>query len=290
MAVIYAGSLIIVEGMGVTLAGVPVHGVDAAGVEWVAEGVGGWWAAPESSGELSRRAYRDGAWAEPAFHVGKTLVVSGGLIAPDRVKARDAVENLMGAVPLDVPAALVVSEDGLDRHMMVRQEGQPIVEWLSDRVVRWNVQLQAPDPRRFSGDGVAPTYSAITYLPEQSGGLTAPFTAPFTVPGVVTSGSVTVTNKGTARTPVRATMYGPLDNPVLRSGTQSMTFNLSLDATEYLVVDLDARTAKLNGQASRRGTMTGHWITVAPGDSLSFDASTYSSAARMIVEWSDSWR
>lgn len=282
--------MVITNGMGTTLAGVPIHGIDPAGVRWKTSEIDGWWAAPGSTGELSQRPYRNGGWPSEAFEQSKVLVVGGTLYASDRPTARAAVEKLMAALPLDDPKPLVVHEDGLERHALVRQGGTPIVKWTSDRSIKWDLQLEAPDGRRFSGNGSGPSYSTTTYLPEVSGGLTAPFTAPFTVPGVVTSGSVTITNAGTAETPVKATMYGPLDNPVLRSGDRVMRFNLSLGPNDFLVVDLDARTVKLNGQATRRGRMSGSWITVKPGDTLSFESATYAPTARMVVEWSDSWR
>lgn len=274
----------------VSLAGGALEGL-AAGVEWSCNKLVGWWESTGTTGQVVQRSYQSGGWADEAFAEPRTLVVGGLLRAPDRVTARVAVEALQGLLSRNVLVPFVVSEDGLSRYVMVRQEGKPVVEWITDTLVSWDIQLVAPDYRRFSGAGPTPTYSATVPLPRTQGGRVRPYTLPARISATVVSGSVDVVNVGSAVPPVVVRFDGPVSGPTVRmSDGQWLSFDLDVLPGQSLVVDLDARTVLLNG-VSRRGTMRGRWLVLGPGgSSLSFDAASYDEAARMTVSWSDSWK
>lgn len=273
------------------LNGFTLQGSDSFGAVWSTSVFDGWWDSPGSTGSTAQNAWADGGWIDEAFLQPRTLVAGGLVRGADRPSTRQAIDRLLAAIPVRTLAPLSVMEDGLSRSVRVRQEHKPVISWLSDTLASWNVQLTAPDPRRFSGDGVSAfTYSASTGLPSTTGGLTLPLTAPFSIGATVTSGSVTVTNQGNATPPVRVTFTGPVVNPILRTTTGGyMAFNITLDAGQTLVVDLDKRTVKINGTVNRRNVMSGSWITPAAGTVLMFDSTTYNSAAQMSVQWSDAW-
>jgi hypothetical protein len=68
-----------------------------------------------------------------------------------------------------------------------------------------------------------------------------------------------------------------------------MDFSLTVGPGQFLEVDLDKKTVKLNG-VNRRNALSGPWITPAAGTELKFNASSYNANARMTVQWSDAWR
>lgn len=274
----------------VSLAGGALEGL-SAGVEWSCNTLTGWWESTGTTGQVVQRAFQSGGWADQAFSEPRTLVVGGLLRAPDRPSARVAVEGLMALLSVDQLVPFVVTEDGLTRHVMVRQEGKPVIEWLTDTLISWNVQLVAPDWRRFAGDGSGPTRSVMVRLPSTTGGRRRPYTLPATIGASVVSGSVDVVNVGTAPARVVVSFTGPVSSPTVRMPDgQWMTFALDVLAGQVLEVDFDARTVLLNG-VSRRGSVRGRWLVFGPGsNNLIFDAASYNEAARMTVSWSDSWK
>ena len=112
--------------------------------------------------------------------------------------------------------------------------------------------------------------------------------APFQITASVVNGSVTVTAQGDAPPPVLVRINGPVVQPIIRDelGGQ-MPLDISLDAGQWLDVDLDARTIKINSTVNRRNLLRGPWITPRPGMVLSLDAAVYNPATSMTVFWTD---
>lgn len=124
------------------------------------------------------------------------------------------------------------------------------------------IELTCTDPLIY--DTVTQTQSVG--LPSPTAGLTFPASAPF-VFGASTGGQMTLTNNGNYPTSFVATITGPMTNPKMTIGNQTLGFNIILGSSDSLVVDTGKRTATLNGTAPRVNTLlTGSsWLTLAPG-------------------------
>lgn len=114
----------------------------------------------------------------------------------------------------------------------------------------------------------------------------------FGTPG--SDGSLRVTNTGTADTPVRLTVRGPVvDGFTITeqgSGRQLVYTGEVLDG-QYVVLDSRAGTVKLNGYADRAALLTRRdWVTLTGGETavLLFDAPG-SPDARLETEVSPAW-
>lgn len=263
---------------------------ESAPVVGVFEELKGWWKPPPSTGSVTQRDYQDGGWADTAYHFPRVLVLKGSLIGDDPLAVRDAFEEFVGGLSINELFPLVVEEGGTVRHAMVRRELDAHVSWHGGGVASFDLQFVAPDWRRFSGDGSGPTHSQTVHLPIAQGGRVRPYTLPSTINAVRISGSVDITNQGTAPAHVVATFEGPVSSPSVRMPDgQWMTFALDVLEGQALVVDFTARTILLNG-VSRRGTARGQWLVFGPGiNSLTFDAASYTPNARMTVDWYDAW-
>lgn len=84
-----------------------------------------------------------------------------------------------------------------------------------------------------------------------------------------TSGSINCFNGGNK--PVKAIfVLTNIINPSIVSDTtgQRLNFNISIQSTDYLTVDLRDKTVVLNGTANRRGTLLGgsQWFLLQPGN------------------------
>lgn len=108
--------------------------------------------------------------------------------------------------------------------------------------------------------------------PSFIGGLEVPVTAPFTIGATITGGVATLINEGTKDTSLVLRIDGPVVTPRVAlerpDGTvQTLTFDMTLSAGEWLDVDTAKRTVTLNGTSSRRGQVSGHWPVLPPGSS-----------------------
>jgi hypothetical protein len=281
----------VVNGYGVSLNGFDLAGLDEFGVSWKINALEGWDDMPGSTGKSIQKEYSDGGWVDEAFLEPLSLRALGRIYAPDRPLATAALGRLKRVVPVRSLRPLAVMSDGLLRHRMVRVEGKPKFPPTTDQHIAIDLQLSAPDPRIFSGDGAAGyTYSASTALPQTSGGVqVGVLQAPFQVTADTVSGSVLITNQGDATPPVKVLITNAVNPSISTADGQRMSFALTVGSNQTLEVDLDRKTVKLNG-VNRRNSLSGQWITPKAGTELNFNASTYNATARMTVQWSDAWR
>jgi hypothetical protein len=84
-----------------------------------------------------------------------------------------------------------------------------------------------------------------------------------------TGNNVTLQLGGNREQPGVIRIYGPITNPALTFYNTGavMYFNLTIAAGEYLEINLNNRTVKLNGTAGRRNklTMSGNWYLLQVG-------------------------
>lgn len=277
------------NGMGYTLGGFDLAGVDDFGVSWKVNDIEDWQVPPGNTGTVEQNQFADGGWLTPAFLDSKTVRAVGRLYAPDRPAARAAVARLSAALPLKNLVPFVVSEDGVVTHRRVRVEGAPKIPRPTDVYASFDLMLTAADSRLFSGDGSTPyQYQATAFLPSTTGGLQLGVQAPFSIGATVVNGSVTVAAVGDAPPPVLVRINGPIVQPVVRDQAGgSMPLDISLDAGQWLDVDLDTKTIKINSTVNRRNLLRGPWITPRAGMVLSLDAAVYNPLSSMTVFWTD---
>lgn len=119
---------------------------------------------------------------------------------------------------------------------------------------------------------------------------------PFRIGAKVTRSSVTVPVFGTAPPQVVAVITA-VNEPVVRPTIKDqdgnvMTFNLTLDIGQSLVLNWDDKSILLNGQVSRRNSLRGDWLPLGTQPrEWSFSADGYqpTNAATLTVNWRDAW-
>lgn len=262
-----------------------------AGPGYTVRELEGWWEPTASTGSVVQRMGAPGGWLDEAHPSGRRLVARGSIDSDSHAESAAMLDALWRALPVDGRVPLVVVEDGVASHVMVRQEDKPDITWVTETYVTFDFQLHSREWRRLAGDGSAPSRSVTVGLPFTVGGRRRPLVLPSRIDAVVASGSVELVNLGSATPPVVVTFAGPVSRPVVRSRLtgRSQWFDLDVLPGQELVVDQDARSVRLNG-VSRRGAMRGDWLSPVPGDSFVFDAGSFDEAARMTVSWSDAWK
>jgi hypothetical protein len=276
----------------IALDGWTASGLDAQGTEWWLSALDGWNGTPDLRLSGVDRPQDHGQFDGPSYLGSRIITAAGTAISPDRATALLA-RDIMSSVCSDPSQlyTLQVAEPGRPtRRCLVRLNAATKVSEVNEAGFDWQLQLRAPDPRRYDD-----TETLITLTPPTGavGGITVPLTTPFTIStsGLSTS-SATATNAGTIATRPVITLYGPLVDPVIANLTamRTLSFTLTLASGDYLEVDFDRRTVLLNGTASRTSalTSTAAWWELAPGgNDLAFTAGGGAGTAE--IRFRSSW-
>lgn len=133
---------------------------------------------------------------------------------------------------------------------------------------------------------------------EGGGGGTYPTTYPFMY-GESSGGLAVVQNPGTVETPPLVRVYGPVTSPryVLVSTGQQVKLVGEIGAGDYVEVDHDARTVKLNGSADRLNmldTPNSNFFAIPPAaapatDEVRMLAVVFAAGAHIEVETRDAY-
>ncbi|MEV7358211.1 hypothetical protein [Kitasatospora sp. NPDC091276] len=271
-------------GRQVTLGSLQLGAVDAGGVAWTVarDGLKGW------SGAAVRTQYSDreadhGAWAGPTYLGARVITLAGTIVAPSLAALDAAAEQLFAAAALS-DTTLTVAES-IPKQATVRRSGEVLLEYDTDRVARYSIMLTAADPRRYS----TTLQSQSAGLPQTSGGITLPIILPLTITATTASGTITLANQGSISTRPVLTVTGPCTGgftivAARPSGVVTQqTYSDTLGPGDTLVIDAQARTVRLNGQASRRRYLSGAWPEILPQSQLTFSWSCPNFAAAALL-------
>lgn len=259
-----------------------------------------WSAGPGTNGEVFQHANRHGGWIDDAYDTSPRYIIPGTVKGPDSTAVREAVTALVAAIPRNELGPLTVDEGGLVRTAQVRlDQAPPDVEWHTDTLASFTIQLVAPDARLLEGTGAGYAFqSGLVRLPQTSGGLRIKPEGlrirPLRVKGITTSGSVTLSTVGNATPPTLVRVNGPVPDFTITAVTggsiQVQRYTEPVPAGQFVDIDLNARTVKINGQVNRRNKLVGNWIDPANGTLFKFSSSTYNTTASMEIFSSSAWR
>jgi hypothetical protein len=281
----------VLGGITATIGGLTLGAVDGAGVAWTidADGLQGW-DSPEIRATLTDREADHGSWWTPVYYSSRPITLTGTITAPSQAALDAAIDTLLGSVP-HTDTVLAVYETQ-PKQATVRRSGKPLVKRVTDRIATYSLMVTAQDPRRYDVN----EQTAQTGLPTVTGGLAAPVTAPLTVGATVTAGQIFAANGGTFETRPVLSVYGPATRPSISvqysdGSTDVLSYSDTLQSGDVLVLDCGARTAVLNGTASRRRYLSGSWPLIPAMDSvvLSFRASVYTASAALVAAWRSAW-
>lgn len=255
---------------------------DTAGVEWwiVEDGLDGWANSPDVRLTGTDRVQDHGQFDGPSFFATRVVTIKGVAICPDKATAVQA-QRIVASLATWDPSQLYllqVTEPGTTPSTLrtwVRLNTATKVGGFTGTAFEWQMQVKAPDPRRYDD-----TATVLTLYPPTgaTGGVTLPAAVPWTLStaGVSTS-SATAVNAGTVATRPVVVLNGPLVDPQIANVTagKSLALTITLASDDVLTLDFDRRTVLLNGSASRSSVLTSSaaWWELAPGgNDLAFTA------------------
>lgn len=277
------------------LNGFPLYGVDDNGCEWhvTFQDVSGLFDGAASTLKTSEKAMTDGWYGNLPRLQGRTITVEGYIIGrctESCIMAWNAFKNVLDNAGMTLVARL----GGISRQTRVWQSASaPLVKWAGVNMLKFSIGLTSLSPYLYGVESV----SGSSFLPSSSGGMTFPYH--FEEDGVslsswmwtenVISGRVTLSNDGTASSPVMIRVDGPVVDPqVLHVGSgHVIAFDMSLGVGHYATINGVTHEILIDGTDPARGhVVRREWSQAEPGENVwGFSAAEYSSTARMTVSF-----
>ena len=147
------------------------------------------------------------------------------------------------------------------------------------------VQFDATDPRLY----LATTATGATAVAAASGGFAFPLSFPLAFGAAGEPGTIAATNTGTFAAGAIFRIDGPITNPRIENTTHDKTIevDITLSASEHLILDTEAGTVLLNGTASRYSSLasTSEWFDIEPGANLITFRGSSATGATMSMSW-----
>jgi hypothetical protein len=278
-----------------TLNDFPLYGVDDNGCEWhvTFQDVSGLFDGAASTLKTETKAMTDGWYGNLPRLQGRTISIEGHIIGrctESCITTWSAFKSILDAGGM----TLTVRLGDISRQVRVLQSASaPLVKWSGVNILQFSLGLTALSPYLYGLEAV----SDVTFLPSSSGGMTFPYS--FEEHGVslsswtwsedVTSGSVILSNVGTAPSPVTIRIDGPVVDPqILHVGSgHVIAFDMSLGGGHYATVDGMTHEILIDGTDPARGRVVRReWNQAEVGSNVwSFSAGEYSDTARMTVSF-----
>lgn len=278
-----------------TLNGFPLFGVDDNGCEWhvTFQDVSGLYDGVASTLKTSEKTMTDGWYGNLPRLQGRTITVEGYIIGrctESCIMSWNAFKSVWDCAGMRLVARL----GNIGRQAQVLQSAAaPLVKWAGVNMLKFSLGLTSLSSCLYGLDAV----SGSSYLPSTSGGMTFPYGFDDSTGSgsrwmwseTVVSGSVNLSNEGTASSPVTIRIDGPVVNPqVSHVGSgHVIAFNMSLGVGHYATVNGVTHEILIDGTDPARGRVVRReWSQAEPGSNIwAFNASEYSSTARMSVSF-----
>lgn len=128
----------------ITWAGRTLSGNDRFG-QWKVHSIDGWFDSPDVKGETQDRANADGEYDLPTYNSARIVTATGRLIAKSHADMHEAMSWLSGPMR----GRFQVAGHGPTQYADgVRNSGLKLTPE-TDTVLRWQITLRFPDPRKF---------------------------------------------------------------------------------------------------------------------------------------------
>lgn len=225
---------------------------------------------PAPRTERVPRGSRHGAIDQTRYYEGRVLDLEGALVeyGTDLAGLWAEWDALKRRLQLGADRVVRFRRQGqLEDEQVTVRVASPLDDDVSvPKVIRWGVSLFAGDPRIYGAALRSAFYDPAASL--SGGGVAMPLTFPLTFT-TTTVTQLDLTNLGNFATPPVLTIKGPVVNPVVDNNTtgESLYITYSLGSSDTVVVDVAARSVKLNG-ASRLdllNTQSTKWWELQPG-------------------------
>lgn len=278
-----------------SLDGFPLYGVDSYDCEWhvTFQDVSGLFDGVASTLKTGEKTMTDGWYANLPRLQGRSINIEGHIIGrctESCVMAWNAFKSVLK--PDGMTLNVRLGDIGLQTQVW-QSASAPLIKWEGVNMLKFSLGLTSLSPYLYGLESV----SGSSFLPNSTGGMTFPYL--FNADGwglgswrwseEVVSGSVTLSNEGTAPSPVLIRIDGPVLNPqILHVGSgHIMAFRMNLGVGHYAIMNGVTHEILIDGTDPARGRVVRReWSQAEVGSNVwSFSADEYSPTARMTVSF-----
>jgi hypothetical protein len=276
--------------------------VDSDGVEWQGDAVDGWYEAPGEKLQQANRPVAHGVYDSVSYVDMRVITLEGAVIAPTRALADLATDKFAALLTNGALQTLTVTEPSWTRQCAVKRATRPDVKRVSSLEWMYQLQLVAPDPRKFSADLKVTSTGLASDAPggiqwNGSAGTTGiQWGGPTGTTGMVwqsasgSMGILTLTNAWSADAPITFSISGPATNPRLTNvQTQQVIQWGGIIATgQTLTIDTGSGAVRLDGQNRKAQLTRAEFFPIAPYQTISvlFQADTTTNSLAT-AQWRD---
>lgn len=278
-----------------SLDGFPLYGVDSYDCEWhvTFQDVSGLFDGVASTLKTSEKAMTDGWYANLPRLQGRSISIEGHIIGrctESCIMAWNAFKSVLKPDGMTLSVRL----GDIGRQARVWQSASaPLVKWVGVNMLKFTLGLTSLSPYLYGLESV----SGSSLLPNSTGGMTFPYhfeaddgaLSSWQWRETVVSGSVALSNDGTAPSPVLIRVDGPVVNPqILHVGSgHIMAFNMALGWGHYAIMNGMTHEILIDGtDPARDRVVRREWSQAEVGSNVwSFSADEYSNTARMTVSF-----
>lgn len=236
----------------------------------------------------------DGGYVDALYEQQRTVIIEGTLYTDNRSMETFLDQLKANFAPSALPQPLFIGTDAQLRVVYGKSLG---IKYDKESLRRigscdYQIQIVCEDPRIYSPNIVS-TQIVLGSTVISGRGYNKSFNYGYGTPS--TGNQATLILSGNRSQPGIIRIYGPITNPSIICGNTTMTFNLTIDNGDYIEINLNNRTVKLNGTAGRRNKMTlsGNWFLLQPGpNTIALSgASTLSGTTKLTVSANEAaWR
>lgn len=260
------------------------------GVHYVVTRISGLRGSAAVEASVGKVVQAPGEWTTTAYPKALVGGLEGRCAAPTQEQREHAEEIIRRAASHSI-GPLTMDDASGPITVFIRRDGDLDFSYISPTEFSWSAAVIAPDPTRWRGgqiDGhLDDSYALLlhTGLPNLHGGFVFPAVAPYSWEHSGSSGDLLVSVEDSARFSFR--IDGPVVNPTISvehgGVVRTLSWDISLSGSEYLIVDPHAHTSLLQGQSSRTPWLR-QWPQLQRGSNVvRFRALSYSSAALLTL-------
>lgn len=283
----------------ITVNGFPLTGIND-GVEWhvTLSDVTGLYDGLSTSLASTQRVLADGVFYNKPFYAERQISITGHIFGGCWNSILSSWEHFKAKLLKGVQP-FTASLMGVTRVCDVYQGSTaPMILPLGAQMAKFTVRLACTSPFLYSGD----SYEAEVGLPSSEGGRQYPYmfdteqgAAPsvWCWPETVTNGSIIINYNGTAETPVKLVISGPVVNPTITHtpSNRVLKFSVSLGTGHTLSVDTGERSVYVDNSRLRGHILRREFSLLTPSsvNKIQFSADEYSQDARLHATWREAY-
>lgn len=252
---------------------IPLNYIDENGCMWMIQDVDGWWELPPPEIPDDTRPYSDdGDYYVSGRYAARTVTIKGRIIPPVTASrqvvtdARDRLSSTLNSVRKTLVFKVMEPRYPKQANVQINSVPTMVINDYNNHV-EFTIQFKASDPRKYSAE----MHNISAQLAGKSEwGRRYPRQFYYTYGDVPSDGTIYANNNGDYHTYGVIRISGPVTNPSLLhvESNSTLKFNIVLGTTDYLDVNLRARTVRLNGKQFKRSSLTtdSTWFTLGPGE------------------------